>query len=1316
MKLFFAELLVRGTLLCLLAALALLLMRRAAAAYRHLICTLALCGLLALPLLQTLLPPLPVLTTAAKPVATAALIAPEPIPQPLPSDPPVPSLPQGGWRSEGRTKPGGYGWVPPGELPTPRDFSFLCPLLWALGASLLLLRLTVALVRLRTLARQSQRTTFLETEILVSAHIATPLTWGVRRPVILLPAALLSGDPAVVESALRHEQAHIARRDWLWHLLAEVVCALCWFQPGAWWLRRQLRAESERACDDRVLLSGISGPDYAAHLLEILRAGRASALAPGMAASGSMEVRVKHILDPKKPRHSHGLRLALTAALGLVLLPLASLKVSAKPGERSVSRLQAAVERLTPRLASLTPGALLVQAKATLTQPVLSVPQPLTPLAAPPQLTTPTEISGYPLKSVAWGRAIEGLEPGLVLETSSQIPLHSQASYHVLVRNTTESVIDFMVQCLPYDDVSNGTVPALLPENELAEILAGKAIPQKYCAKGAPHTALGLDACYIVTLGPGETVEVPGTYSLYLGEGDEDLSKVSGDSPSLAAKPGKHWLVQPITLRRISPVERAQRNGVGGSFLITKFDRTGKVYTESPRITVAFNGGTILYAKVAVEIAAPGRNTGTGDVIPLNNVVWGDAVDGLEPGLLLLSSKSAPQNSKVVYQTLLRNKSNKPITFFVRMLRTNGPDRPSFGVKQAEGVGELPPLDPLYEATLAPGEAMLVPVQQSIEGTQELVIGDDGSKDRPRVSKIVPGQYRLSQPVTVYRSLKKSQLIGLLGSAVPEIKKISPDGTLRTERSSRAGGTALPGAQTLDATRMLDVVAALPSAPGPTLPLDKVIWNEAVDGLQAGFLLTSSARVPLSSKIAYQTLVRNTSNKPISFLTRLLQYDGYETPTVDGKSTKGAKRTYPLDPLYSVTLAPGESVIVPAQNGRENLEIFVGEGGSGGNPSIATITPGHLKIVQPITIYRSPEKYSLADLMGLYTLSKVSPEGRVRTEAANRASGKIDGGQTLEAYIYLEVGTLNAAAERNANAATWGKVDKDLQCGIRLLNSTRSFRVGDTLEAELLWRNTSNAPISTPIPRPLDLYPSLQDAAGRSLQIDFGARFNLYPPTLSIAPKEVRSLGTFAITLVAPGTPSPKSNAEPGHITLTAGTYKLSGSGGVSAQGGPNPKSGEIAFTVVGDAPEKSEVELSLRLPKGVKTFAKLSEARFEVVLRNLGKPTSVRWITPANFSFYGPDLFTKDGEPIPYEHTVAGPYLRESRELASGESVVLGTIQIPREVQERWDSLPQGPYLTSGPPPPSPYEARFSLGITVSGKGEQKLAARLPFTVTQPR
>ena len=1177
MLLFFTELLVRGTALCLLIALALLLLRRAAATYRHLLCTLALCGLLTLPLIQELLPPLPLLK-ATKPVAIAAPVAPtvlpeplsipassrtEPIPRPLPSGQgrgegagiSPPSLSQGGWRSEERTEPGGF-W----------------PLVWALGAAILLLRLAVALVRLRGLAKRSQHTTLLGTEILVSECITTPLTWGVRRPVILLPAALLSGDPAVAESALRHEKAHIARRDWLWHLLAEVVCALCWFQPGAWWLRRRLRAESERACDDRVLLSGVSGPDYAAHLLEILKVGRANSLAPGMAAVGSMELRVKHILDSKKPRRAHGLRLALTAVLGLVLLPLASLKVAAKPGERPVSRLQAAVEQLAPKLAFLTPSALLAQAKAalvapkplapmalaepTLAQPngTLAMPQPLTPTQVPPAPESPK----LALNRVVWEKALDGLQPGILLTGPGQVSPGGKISYQVLIRNTTNKPIEFIVQCLP--NCERHQRPYLVPDSEMARIGAGQAIPAQF--RTPERTVWMIFSEYIVTLAPQESVQVPGDFTLALGRGGNTYPYIE------TVQPGKNWLVQPVKVHQITPAERTKYTRLQGEFKLTKIDAVGKVREESEVQIVESGEGKLLFPRAAVEVVSPapaGEIPPTlGPTIPLNKVVWGEVVDGLEPGFLLLSSDPVPQNSKVVYQALLRNKSDKPISFFVRMLRDNGPDRPWFGVRRAEGTGEPPPFEPLYEASLAPGEAMLVPVQQSIDGTQELVFGHDGSKERDRVSESWLRQYRITQPITLYRGLEKSQLTRLLGSAVPEIKKISSDGTLRTVRSSRAaGGKTLPGAQTLEATRMLDVVAALPSAPGPIIQLDKVIWKEAVDGLQAGFLLTSSPRVPMNSKLNYQTLVRNVSNKPLSFMTRLLQYDGYETPTVNGKPTKGAKRTYPLDPLYEVTLTPGESVIVPAQNGRENLEIYVGEGGGNDSPSIAEITPGHQKIVQPITIYRAPDHSKLPMLEGIAFLTRVSPDGRVSMEGATRASGgegRIKGGQTLEAYIFLEIGTLNAAAPRNAASAVWGKVDKGFQCGIRMLTDQRVFKTGDTLEAEILWRNTSGKTLHQALPRQFELWPTILNSQGNQCLINQGARFDLFNGATDHAPGEVRSLGILKVKLVPEGTSAPRGMEVQGHVTLEPGTYTFSGSGGVN--------SGGVAFTVVGNTPQ----------------------------------------------------------------------------------------------------------------------------------------------------
>ncbi|WP_309715607.1 M56 family metallopeptidase [Armatimonas sp.] len=1488
MLLFFTELLVRGTALCLLIALALLLMRRVAATYRHLLCTLALCGLLTLPLIQELLPPLPLLE-ATKPVAIAPPVAPvvisepippapEPIPQPLPSGQrrgegagiSRPSMGQVGWRSEERAKPGGFGafwWV------------LAC---WALGAAVLLLRLAVAMVRLRSLAKRSQRTRIMGTEVLVSECVTTPLTWGVRRPVILLPAALLTGDPAVAESALRHEKAHIARRDWLWHLLAEVVCALCWFQPSAWWLRRRLRAESERACDDRVLLSGVSGPDYAAHLLEILKVGRASALAPGMAAVGSMELRVKHILDPKKPRRAHGLRLALTAVLGLVLLPLASLKVAAKPGERPVSRLQAAVELLAPKLAFLTPSALLAQAKATLIAPKpFAKPEGGEPKRAgrlimpqgSPAAEPPLPGSTISLKDVHWGTAVDGLEPGFLLTGVTLIEDRqgtTKIGYTALVRNKTNQPITFLVRLLQYDGYD---VP--FTQNNSVE----SKFPLTERAKGVRHTDLGRDAVNLITLAPGESVLVPGQEAhhnlrVLIGSGD------GGKSPYFEKiKEGMGMLVQPLTVYRSADLTQLTRDLA--RYSVTKFASDGTTRTESSvRVSMPDSGGTTLEAqlwlsKIRDTPATASASELSGRVIALNNVVWEKAVDGLQPGIFLTGPGQVSPSGKISYQVLIRNTTNKPIEFTVQCLPNCESHQRPYLVPDSEmtriGAGQAIPAQfrtpertvwmifSEYVVTLAPQESVQVP------GDFTLALGRGGNT-YPYIETVQPGKNWLVQPVKVHQitPAERAKYTRLQGKF--KLTKIDAVGKVREESEGRIvesgeGKLLFPRA----AVEVVSPAPAgeIPPTLGPMIPLERVVWNEAVDGLAAGFLVTTPGhpnhyRVPMNSKLTYQTLVRNTSDKPLSFLTRLLQYDGYETPTVDGKPTKGAKRGYPFDPLYSVTLTPGESVIVPAQNGRYNLEVYVGEGDSGGNPSIAAITPGHLKIVQPIKIYRSPDHGPLSNLMGIYTLSKVSPEGKVSTEGANRATGigggtgRIEGGTTLEAYIYLEVGTLNAAAERNASAAGWGKVDRGLQCGIRMLNTTRTFKTGDTLEAELLWRNVGDKKAHWTLPRQLDLWPIITGAGGQHHLIDSGARFRIYPISTDYEPGEVRSLGILKVTLVAEATPSPKSNKEPGHITLAPGNYFFSGSGGVSSEGDPCPHSGEVVFTVVGGAPQatktvkdegiawgkevggyryglrdggnleklevwvqnlssqkqtlrypiappdyrgsflcydaagketrlphpgpiqsygalanlvelapqgkallyadplkpwqeklqseqvrsiawvsadgenktgrlafrapeptKSEVELSLRLPKGVTTFSKLSEARFEVVLRNRSdKPLTASWMNPANFSFYGPDLFTKDGEPIPYVHTVGGPYKRQGRQLASGESVVLGTIQIPSEVQEKWNARPQGPYLASGPPPPSPYEARFSLTITVPGKGEQQLSTRLPFMV----
>jgi soluble lytic murein transglycosylase-like protein len=93
-------------------------------------------------------------------------------------------------------------------------------------------------------------------------EVATPMTWGVLRPVILLPESARF-DKAI----LRHELAHVRRGDALVLALAEVTKALQWFNPLVWIAVKRLRAESERACDDAVVASGIAPAEVADRLV-----------------------------------------------------------------------------------------------------------------------------------------------------------------------------------------------------------------------------------------------------------------------------------------------------------------------------------------------------------------------------------------------------------------------------------------------------------------------------------------------------------------------------------------------------------------------------------------------------------------------------------------------------------------------------------------------------------------------------------------------------------------------------------------------------------------------------------------------------------------------------------------------------------------------------------------------------------------------------------------------------------------------------------------------------------------------------------------
>jgi beta-lactamase regulating signal transducer with metallopeptidase domain len=110
--------------------------------------------------------------------------------------------------------------------------------------------------------------------------VAVPVVWGWRRPVVLLPANADSWPSEQRRAFLLHELAHVVRQDGLAQALAAVAHAVYWPHPLVWWAVRRLRAEAERACDDRELLAGTEAPEYAQYQHEAARVKRAARRLP----------------------------------------------------------------------------------------------------------------------------------------------------------------------------------------------------------------------------------------------------------------------------------------------------------------------------------------------------------------------------------------------------------------------------------------------------------------------------------------------------------------------------------------------------------------------------------------------------------------------------------------------------------------------------------------------------------------------------------------------------------------------------------------------------------------------------------------------------------------------------------------------------------------------------------------------------------------------------------------------------------------------------------------------------------------------------
>jgi hypothetical protein len=296
------ELVARATAVLGLAALGVAAARRGGAARRHLVLSSALAGLLLLPVLTLVLPvwEIPFLRLPALAAGSSA--------------------------------------GTPGGAHSPHGTVLV--LLWGGGSLLVALRYAAGVLAVRRAARgaRAARGGWIAAlgrareelgvpqgvRLLHAPGAPMPMTWGIARPVILLPPGAEAWDGERRRAVLLHELAHVGRRDCLWQGIASLCCAVYWFHPGVWWAARRMRVEREHAADDRVLEAGIRPSNYARHLVEVARSSWGRAAPPGVVAlarRSGLEERVLAVLERARPRGRAGGRgTAVVAAIAVAAL------------------------------------------------------------------------------------------------------------------------------------------------------------------------------------------------------------------------------------------------------------------------------------------------------------------------------------------------------------------------------------------------------------------------------------------------------------------------------------------------------------------------------------------------------------------------------------------------------------------------------------------------------------------------------------------------------------------------------------------------------------------------------------------------------------------------------------------------------------------------------------------------------------------------------------------------------------------------------------------------------------------------------------
>ena len=340
--------LVKATAILLAGLVVTQLTRKARASVRHLVIAASFAALIALPLLLAAAPAMTIdVPVTASPNAATAVTFNQTVTRPAVDS---------GSATQSRQLPAISIADALRALWLAGTIAFLIPVAAVLWKLSMIRRTGLPTVWRREELSQLARERGVTRPVDVVEHEAVPgpMTFGVLRPLIVLPPDAREWDHAELRRALMHELEHIQRGDWLMQILARIVAACYWFHPMVWMAWRRLCLEAERSCDDAVVISE-ERTDYAEQLVTLAQRMSATPVQPllGMANRSDLSTRVTAVLDDRLHRGRAGFALAAgtIAAAVVVVATIAPVRAVAREDAVTLS----AVEQ-SSRRGSFRPG------------------------------------------------------------------------------------------------------------------------------------------------------------------------------------------------------------------------------------------------------------------------------------------------------------------------------------------------------------------------------------------------------------------------------------------------------------------------------------------------------------------------------------------------------------------------------------------------------------------------------------------------------------------------------------------------------------------------------------------------------------------------------------------------------------------------------------------------------------------------------------------------------------------------------------------------------------------------------------------------